>query len=74
MSPFKWFQLPFCKTIIYEKMLFCVPSSAIILTTFYIWKKMGDKNFSWNFKQSMGRYAGLTLALCGAVFMESLIF
>lgn len=66
--PFKWYQLPFCRKVVYEKMQFCVPANLLMLTAYMLWKKMGDNPIKFSLKGSFKMYLGLTAITWTAVF------
>jgi len=37
--------------------------------TYFIWRKTGDKNYTWNFKQFCKNYIGVTIIMCSAVLI-----
>jgi hypothetical protein len=69
--PFKWLKLPFCKKIVFEKILFCIPANIFLLTTFYYWSKA---KIAWTNKKIAAAYLGLNAVTWLLVFAESLYF
>ena len=69
----KWYQLPYCRKTILDKVLFFGPANLVLLTTYIFWKKISDQTAKFPLARCFKMYAAMGVVSSVAVFVESLL-